>query len=267
MLMQKLRNAPGRRARVVPAAAIMLVVLATVMPTAATAEQASEPGLVQAGHLDSGGAHTCSIEAGAVRCWGLGFSGQLGYGNTNSIGDNEPAGAGGRVNLGTGRTATALSAGEFHTCALLDNGSVRCWGFNGDGRLGLGHELDIGDNETPDSVPAVNLGIGRTATAISAGGAHTCAILNTGAVLCWGFGEDGRLGYGDEATIGDDEEPGALAPVDIGTGRTSTHVRCSTTRPSGVGAPRARCSPATGGSGTATRRSSATTRRRARSTR
>ena len=272
--MQKLRRS-ARQARpaIVPAAALMLVVLARRHAGRHDGRAGLRARLPAAGQLDSGGSHTCSIEAGAVRCWGLGFSGQLGYGNKENVGDNEPPGAAGRVDLGTGRTAMAISAGEFHTCALLDNGSVRCWGFNGDGRLGLGHENDIGDDETPGSVAPVNLGTGRTATAISAGGAHTCAILNTGAVLCWGFGEDGRLGYGDEATIGDDEEPGALAPVDIGAGRTAVAISAGdehtcalldnqTVRCWGT---RAGCSSAaTGGSGTATRTSSATTRRPAR---
>ncbi|MFP5364049.1 MAG: RCC1 domain-containing protein [Thermoleophilia bacterium] len=128
------------------------------------------------------------------------------------------------MNLGAGRTATAISAGEFHTCAVLDDASVRCWGFAGDGRLGYGNENDIGDDESPAAAGAVNLGAGRTARAISAGGAHTCAVLDTGRVLCWGFGEDGRLGYGDGATIGDDEVPGSLASVDLGPGRTATAI-------------------------------------------
>ena len=133
------------------------------------------------------------------------------------------------MDLGVGRFATAISAGDFHTCAVLDDGSVRCWGFGEDGRLGYGNETDIGDDESPGSVGPVNLGMGRTAMAISAGGAHTCAVLDNGKVLCWGFGEDGRLGYGDEATIGDDEPPGIVAPVDLGP-RTATAItrrRCA----------------------------------------
>ncbi len=42
------------------------------------------------------------------------------------------------VDLGAGRTATAITAGDFHTCALLDNGIVKCWGFNAFGQLGYG---------------------------------------------------------------------------------------------------------------------------------
>ena len=211
-------------------AVLMLVLIALALPASGMAEQASEPAAPVAGQLDAGGQHTCALDAGAVHCWGLGFTGQLGYGNTSSIGDNETPGAAGRVDLGAGRFATAISAGDFHTCALLDDGTVRCWGFGGDGRLGYANKLNIGDDESVASVGPVNIGTGRTAVAISAGGAHTCVILNTGDVLCWGFGEDGRLGYGetdqegDEATIGDDEEPGSVAPVQIGDGRTATAI-------------------------------------------
>ena len=52
--------------------------------------------------------------------------------NSGEMGDNLPA-----VDLGTGRTATAISIGSQHTCALLDNVSVKCWGFNDVGQLGL----------------------------------------------------------------------------------------------------------------------------------
>ena len=208
----------------------MLAVVALLAPAGAQAEQASEPLSAPAGRLDAGALHTCALDAGQVRCWGAGNAGQLGYGNADSIGDNELPGLAGPVDLGPGRTATAISAGDFHTCALLDNGSVRCWGFGGDGRLGYGNEQNVGDDESVASVAPVNVGTGRTAVAISAGGAHTCAVLDDGSVLCWGFGEDGRLGYGDtdqegnEASIGDNEPPGSVAPVQIGAGRTATAI-------------------------------------------
>ena len=61
-------------------------------------------------------------------CWGKNFDGQLGYGNQDPIGDDETPSAAGHVDLGAGRTARVLSAGGDNTCAILDNGSVRCWG-------------------------------------------------------------------------------------------------------------------------------------------
>ena len=50
------------------------------------------------------------------------------------------------IKLGTGRTATAISAGFNHSCALLDNASVKCWGNNNKGQLGIGNTTDMGDN-------------------------------------------------------------------------------------------------------------------------
>ena len=83
------------------------------------------------------------------------------------------------INLGTGRTATAISAGWGHTCALLDNGTVKCWGYNIRGQLGIGNTENMGDNSSEMAqLTGINLGTGRTANAISAGGFHSCAVLD-----------------------------------------------------------------------------------------
>ena len=177
--------------------------------------------------VTAGDGHTCAIlEDDTVRCWGFNLDGRLGYGHTDAIGDNEPAGSGGPVNLGPGRTARAIAAGGSHTCALLDNGTVRCWGFGGFGRLGYGKNADIGrsPDATPETVGPVDLGAGRTARALTAGYGHTCAILDNGTVLCWGFNGSGRLGYGDTEPVGDDELPGMVTPVDLGAGRTARAI-------------------------------------------
>lgn len=169
--------------------------------------------------------HACALlDDGSVRCWGSGLYGRLGYGNVANIGDNETPGSVGPVDLGAGRTAVAISAGTFHTCAILDTGAVRCWGRGALGALGIGNTQDVGDDETPGSVGPVDLGAGRTATAITAGRDFTCAILDTGDVRCWGYGFHGQLGTGTTADIGDDEAPGAVAPVDLGAGRTAVAI-------------------------------------------
>ncbi len=175
--------------------------------------------------IAAGGAHTCAVvEDGSVRCWGSGASGRLGYANTNNIGDNEVPGLVGPVNVGAGRTAVSVTAGDAHACALLDDGSVRCWGLGSDGRLGYDNQNNIGDNEVPGSVGPVQLGAGRRAVSVTAGGAHTCALLDDGTVRCWGLGADGRLGYANTTSIGDDEKPGTVGPVDLGAGRTAVSV-------------------------------------------
>ncbi len=194
----------------------MLVTLSCVLPASAVAERASEPAETAAGRIDVGALHTCAIqEGGSVRCWGYGPEGELGYPLMSTVGDDETPGSVGPVNVGAGRTATQIAVGDFHTCALLDDGTVRCWGFGADGRLGYGNTQNIGDNETPGMAGPVNLGAGRTAVAITAGSGHTCAVLDDGAVRCWGFGEDFRLGRNDPGSIGDDESPGSVAPVNL----------------------------------------------------
>ncbi len=169
--------------------------------------------------ITAGGLHTCALlDDGTVRCWGDGANGRLGYGNENTIGDVGTPDTAGPVRLGPGRTAAAISAGEAHTCALLDDGNVRCWGLGASGRLGYGNPHNVGDIETPDVVGPVDLGRGRTAVAISAGKRHTCARLDDGHVRCWGDGANGQMGYCNQDSVGDDELPGSVGPVSLEPG-------------------------------------------------
>ena len=173
----------------------------------------------------AGTAHSCAVlDDGSVRCWGEGDNGRLGYGNTDDIGDNEAPSSGGPVDLGGGRTARAITAGHEHTCALLDDATVRCWGRGAQGRLGYGLAETIGDDEAPGSRGPVDLGAGRTARAVAAGFSHTCAVLDDGSVRCWGNGFWGQLGYGNRENVGDSEAPGSVAPVDLGPGRTARAI-------------------------------------------
>lgn len=162
-----------------------------------------------------------------VRCWGYNNAGQLGLGHTNSIGDNETPGDAPVVSLGAGRTARAVAAGYRHTCAILDDGTVKCWGANSSGQLGLGRTDNIGDNETPNTTAVVSLGAGRTAKALSVSGNNTCAILDNGTVKCWGNNQFGQLGQGHTSTIGDNETPASLEAVSIGSRRTAISITMS----------------------------------------
>lgn len=179
--------------------------------------------------VSAGGTHTCAIlNDGSVKCWGWNQHGQLGVGlgNTfnrgdhpNEMGDNLPA-----VNLGTGKTAVAIAAGSNHSCAILNDGGVKCWGMNVYGQLGLGNTQNRGVNaaELGDNLPVVALGTGKTATSISAGESHTCAILNDSTVKCWGYNYYGQLGLGDRFSRGDQagEMGDSLPTVDLGVGPT-----------------------------------------------
>ena len=171
--------------------------------------------------LAAGENHVCALlDSGAVRCWGASDRGQLGYGNTNTIGDDEtPASAG---DVPVGGTVTQVAAGDRHTCALLDTGAVRCWGWGHNGMLGYGNTDDVGDDETPASVGDVD--VGGTATLVAAGSNHSCALLDTGAVRCWGGASHGQLGYGNLVVIGDDEAPATAGDVDLGGPATDLAV-------------------------------------------
>ncbi len=139
------------------------------------------------------------------------------------MGDNLPA-----IDLGTGRTATVIVAAWNQTCALLDNGRLKCWGGNEYGQLGLGDTAPRGDqaNEMGDNLPAVDLGTGRTATAVDAGWGHTCAIVDSGVTKCWGWNDYGQLGLGDSESRGNTagEMGDNLPVVNFGAGRTATKV-------------------------------------------
>jgi alpha-tubulin suppressor-like RCC1 family protein len=154
--------------------------------------------------------HSCALlqgpGGGVVRCWGRQDDGRLG---TLELGDaltDEPWGNG-LVEIDA--PVWKISAGAAHTCAIANGsatagGSVYCWGLGLDGRLGYGNEASIGDDESPASVGPVPLLHGALAIDVAAGGAHTCAVLLTGEILCWGRGAEGQLGYGDTGSIGDD---------------------------------------------------------------
>ena len=202
-----------------------MIVAALVLPGGAVADQSSQPSSPLAGHIAAGQTHDCAVIGGAARCWGFGGDGRLGYGTLASIGDDETPGSVGPVELGPGAVVEAMSAGTGHTCALLADATVHCWGFGGNGRLGYVNENNIGDNEPVASAGAVQLG--GPVRAISAGDAHTCALRVDGAVFCWGYGGQGRLGYGglppdpvvpgpEPPSVGDDETPLAAGPVQLG---------------------------------------------------
>ena len=211
-------------------AAVVVPPAPRVIPKAAATKRPVRTHAGGGRHLSAGWGHTCAVLAtGMVKCWGQGGDGQLGLGFKDRGGDRNGMGSAlPPVDVGTGRTAVAVSAGGLHTCAVLDTGAVKCWGEADHGKLGLGDTKNRGGqpNEMGDALPAVDLGTGRTAVAVAAGGMHTCALLDTGAVKCWGDGTYGPLGFADQENRGDNpnEMGDALPPVDLGPGRTAVAV-------------------------------------------
>ncbi len=114
--------------------------------------------------------------------------------------------------------ASRLSLGHNTACVILDAGTVRCWGSNNQGQVGLGiSQTPIGANETPDSFPTLDLG-GLRALEVATSESHSCARLIDRSVRCWGgqtFGP--MLGVpGSPGRVGDNESPTAIPPVSLG---------------------------------------------------
>ena len=85
--------------------------------------------------------------------------------------------------------AAEMAAGGAHTCALTTAGAVRCWGANDAGQLGDG-------TTTNRLMPVFVDWLTSDVVAITAGGAHTCALTSPGAMRCWGANDAGQLGDG-----------------------------------------------------------------------
>lgn len=133
--------------------------------------------------LAAGQDHSCAVlDNGAVRCWGMNVSGQLGDGGVE-------LGLGPVTPIGLDSGIVALAAGADHTCALTEQGGVLCWGANYAGQLGDGSGQDR-------RVPTAVAGLASGVRAIAAGQRHSCAVLNSGEVRCWGFNFAGQLGDG-----------------------------------------------------------------------
>jgi alpha-tubulin suppressor-like RCC1 family protein len=95
--------------------------------------------------------------------------------------------------IGLAGGVRAVSAGSRHTCALMQSGGARCWGFNFYGQLGNGTPILLLDE--PVNVSVLTDGL----SAIGVGQGHTCALLQGGGVRCWGANDFGQLGNGSTA--------------------------------------------------------------------
>src|SRR5271157_614871 len=120
--------------------------------------------------IAAGAYHTCVVLGGNVQCWGDNSHGQTDGGSEILF-----------------NTAIAVTAGAYHTCALLSGGNVECWGDNTYGQLGASTTT----SSVAQPIPVTGI---TGATAVSAGGAHTCALFSGGTIQCWGDNSYGQLG-------------------------------------------------------------------------
>lgn len=140
------------------------------------------------------------LEDGSVNCWGYNGDGQLGRDKASYLFAEEPLTP---LPVNLGAAAKSIALGAYHSCAILEDGSVNCWGYNGDGQLGNGKQ------ESSATPVLVDLS-GAKATAMALGSFHSCALLEGGLIRCWGYGGMGQLGDGVESSS---RKP---VPVDLG---------------------------------------------------
>lgn len=121
--------------------------------------------------------HACALlTSGAVKCWGDNAEGELGVDPLDVASSSTP------IAVAALADVIQLGAGQFHTCAVLSGGAVKCWGRNGEGELG-------NNANKPSFTPVSSGPLGGSAVAVAAGSRHTCALLEGGKVSCWGQGD------------------------------------------------------------------------------
>ena len=182
----------------------------------------------EATHIAAGEEHTCAILADkSVKCWGKNSFGQTGGGPSSP--SRTISGTSGSP-LTQGEEATHIAAGDYQTCAILANKSVKCWGSNSHGQTGGGNPLTQGEEATHIAAGSSHscailadksvkcwgnyLGIanislsenqeGQKTTHIAAGYSHTCTILADKSVKCWGSNSSGKTGGGSPLTQGEE---------------------------------------------------------------
>ena len=150
------------------------------------------PGIADAVAVAAGGWHTCALRrTGTVSCWGSNSAGQLGKSQTLQDIDDPTE----LVQVSNITDATAIAAGGSHSCALHQNGTISCWGSNGFSQPGNSRE-DLIYSPTPVQIKNID-----DITAIAAGGSHSCALHQDGAIFCWGDNEYGQLSNWSEDPV------------------------------------------------------------------
>jgi alpha-tubulin suppressor-like RCC1 family protein len=178
--------------------------------------------------IGAGGFHSCAVIQGATAvvgasavCWGKNVAGQLGIGSNYPSFSPSPLPV-----IGLEYGVASLAAGFEHTCARMMNGSVYCWGSNENGEIGQGY---LSASISPITVPSLVTGLPLRAIQVAAGGYHSCALLDDGAVYCWGRCMDAEIG--DNTPVCSMSSPGKPLPSAVyGLGAGSGIIKISTGR-------------------------------------
>lgn len=147
-------------------------------------------GLTNAVSVSASNGQTCAVTAGGgALCWGWNANGRLGIGNDNIASVSVPTPV---VGLSSG--VRSVSVGYQHACAVRTSGAVLCWGNNINGQVGTGINTQSGTFQYASPTPVVGLASG--VASVAAGFDNTCALLQTGALRCWGLNQFGEHGDG-----------------------------------------------------------------------
>ncbi|HMD33900.1 MAG TPA: Ig-like domain-containing protein [Vicinamibacterales bacterium] len=174
--------------------------------------------------LAAGGYHTCALYGdGTAKCWGRNGRGQVGDGTVDSpiVTPHAVSGL---------TTAVALSLGGYHSCALLQDKTVQCWGQSDSGQIGA---PGLAFSSSPVTVNGI-----ANATSVSTGFLHSCALLADGTARCWGNNQYGQLGDGTTANSAAPVQVQGIAnarALALGWGHTCALMSDSTVRCWGEG--------------------------------
>jgi alpha-tubulin suppressor-like RCC1 family protein len=167
----------------------------------------------------AGARSNCALSVdGVIKCWGENSWGQLGLGAAGDVGGTavDPAVGYQPVNLGVGQLVSDLSCGAQHCCAVTVQHTLKCWGANSAGQLGLGDTLPRGlaAEDMGDSLPFVEIQDLEQVKSVHLQASRSCAVTTRG-MLCWGENRNGQLGTGDSDPRGTtlDTVPSMLTPL------------------------------------------------------
>ena len=174
--------------------------------------------------ITTGTNHNCVMfDNRDVKCWGNNDYGQLGNQQTINIGDNENVCNITAINFGDNFIPDKLYSNENYNCVLSINNTVKCWGRNNKGQLGYGDRINRGGLSTDmgNNLTLINFGNNFIPKQLTLGQRHACAISTLNDVKCWGHGNNGKLGIGNQSDI---YSPQYLPSINLGTNFTAKKV-------------------------------------------
>jgi alpha-tubulin suppressor-like RCC1 family protein len=180
-------------------------------------------GITNAASVSVGIGSSCVLlNTSSLMCWGENGSGQLGTGNTSAS----------AVPVASFVNVEQVSTGDNHTCAIVftfTSKSVRCWGLGVDGQLGNGANASSSVSVATGIIGSPLVAGNPYPISVSAGYSHSCAVVSTGAVFCWGKGSAGQIGT---STISSNVPravamPSALAATQVVAGMHHSCARLS----------------------------------------